>query len=132
MKNSLQKIRALPEFKELSKRIQAFGNISPLGLGRSVRLPILAALHQSLNRPILLITQRTNGALTMLDELSMWIPDLNPMFFPEPTSLFYEDISWGENIRRERISAFMALLKNEYTNQPANGISPIVIAPARA
>ena len=132
MKKSLQKIRALPEFKELSKRIQAFVNISPLGLGRSVRLPVLAALHQALNRPILLIAKRTNEALTILDELSMWIPDSHPILLPEPTSLFYEDISWGGNNRRERISAFMVLLKNEFTYPPANGISPIVIAPARA
>ena len=94
MKKSLKKIHALPEFKELLAEIQSFGRVTHLGLGRSVRLPILAALHQSLHRPILLLTQRTNWALTMLDELGMWLPSSKPIFFPEPTSMFYENIPW--------------------------------------
>ncbi|MCH7662252.1 MAG: hypothetical protein IH859_00070, partial [Chloroflexi bacterium] len=132
MKKSLQKIHELPEFEELSAEIQALGSIPHLGLGRSVRLPVLAALHISLNRPILLLTQRTNWALTLMDELGMWLPQSRPMVFPEPTSLFYENISWGENCRRERISALMALLKNEFQKPLNDAKPPIVIAPVRA
>lgn len=69
MKRSIADIRELPEFEALVGRIRAGESILNLGLGRSARLPVLAALHQELSRPILLLTHRTNLALTLVDEM---------------------------------------------------------------
>jgi hypothetical protein len=64
--------------------------VHPLGLRRSARLPWLAALHQTLVQPILLLTDRNDHALMLADELSLWTPDVPRLFFPEPNPLFYE------------------------------------------
>ena len=46
-----------------------------LALPRAARLPVLAALRTDLNCPILLLTDRADRALTLLDELAFWAPE---------------------------------------------------------
>ena len=69
----LDKIRALSQYQQLLKQIQAGEEIPGLGLPRAARLPILAALHQDLNQPILLLTDRADHALSLFDELGFWV-----------------------------------------------------------
>ena len=53
-----------------------------LALPRSARLPVLAALREDLNCPILLLTDRADRALTLLDELSFWAPEVAAPVLP--------------------------------------------------
>ena len=91
----LDKIRALPQYQQLLKQLQANGKQIPgLGLPRAACLPILAALQQDLHRPILLITDRSDHALALFDELGFWVK--SPRYhFSEPNPLFYEQAAWG-------------------------------------
>ena len=105
----LDKIRALPQYQQLLRQVQESGQQIPgLALPRAVRLPVLAALHHDLNRPILLITDRADHALALFDELSFWIQ--SPRYhFAEPNPLFYEQAAWGVTTRRERLQTLTAL-----------------------
>ncbi len=103
-----------------------------LGLRRSARLPVLAAIYREIHQPILLITDRADRALTLLDELGLWLPDAPRMLFPEPTPLFYENAAWGENTRRERLTALTTLAAYHIPGTPHIGIPPVLVAPARA
>lgn len=132
MKRSISYIRELPEFKSLVANINAGEAIPNLGLGRSTRLPILAALHIELSRPILLLTYRTNQALTLVDELELWLSNSDPLYFPEPTSMFYENMAWGENTRRDRLLALSRLMPDKLPDFPSDKEAPIIVAPARA
>src|SRR6266508_3244918 len=99
----LDKIRSLPHYQQLLKDVQESGKPIPgLALPRAARLPVLAALHQDLNRPILLITDRADHALALYDELSFWIQSQR-YHFAEPNPLFYEQAAWSVTIRRERL-----------------------------
>jgi transcription-repair coupling factor (superfamily II helicase) len=111
--------------------IQTGGPLTNLGVRRSARLPILAALHKKIQSPILLLTDRTDRALTLVDELALWAPDADRYFFPEPTPLFYEDAPWGERTRRDRLQVLTNLLYNHIPSVPAPEKPPIIIAPAR-
>jgi len=93
---------------DLITSIRSGESLSNLGLRRAARLPILAALHKNLQDPILLLTDRTDRALTLADELTLWAPDAVQQFFPEPTPLFYEDAPWGERTRRDRLQVLPA------------------------
>jgi len=62
-----------------------------LGLRRAARLPVLGALQVETQRPVLLVTDRTDHALTLFDELGLWLPDITRIFIPEPNPLFYEN-----------------------------------------
>ena len=49
----------------------SFADFPGIGLRRSARLPVLTAIHSALQIPILLITDRTDQALTLQDELGL-------------------------------------------------------------
>ena len=106
-------------------------HIPPLGIRRSARLPWLAALRQSLEHPLLLITDRNDHALMLADELALWAPKLPRLFFPEPNPLFYENAPWGLTTRRDRLMVLTALAGYHIPGGPKL-TPPIIIAPARA
>src|SRR6266542_860884 len=86
----LNKIRSLTQYQQLLKQLRANGKQLPgLGLPRAARLPVLAALHQDLTQPILLITDRADHALSLFDELGFWVKSQR-YHFGEPNPLFYE------------------------------------------
>ena len=106
----LNKVRSLPQYQQLLTQLRANGQSLPgLGLPRAARLPLLAALLGDLKgQPILLITDRSDHALSLYDELSFWVKA--PRYhFAEPNPLFYEQAAWGVTTRRDRLQALTAL-----------------------
>ena len=127
----LDKIRALAQYQQLLKQIQAGHELPGLGLPRAARLPILAALHQDLNQPILLVTDRSDHALSLFDELGFWVK--SPRYlFAEPNPLFYEQAAWSATTRRERLQALTALAAYQLPFAEKPETPPIIIASARA
>jgi transcription-repair coupling factor (superfamily II helicase) len=119
MKDVLALIRALPEFQAL---VEAPAE-QRLGLMRAARVPLTAALHAALERPILLLTHRRDRALAYYDELELWAPDTERLYFPEPSALFYENAPWSETARRERLAVLARLIQG--------GGAPVITATAR-
>jgi len=129
----LKEITSSPTFKELVISIKNQRCPSDcLKMQRAVRLPFLAALHKTLNQPILLITDRTDRALTLLDELKLWTPSSNRFLFPEPSPLFYDNSPWGITTRHERLLALTSLASQLIPGAPGRDQIPIMIAPVRA
>ncbi|MFM8321250.1 MAG: transcription-repair coupling factor [Chloroflexota bacterium] len=115
--------------------IEALRSSQPLpalGLRRSARLPVLAAVYRALNRPVLLVTDRADHALTLLDELGQWLPEAPRLLFPEPTPLFYEEAAWGESTRRDRLLALTLLSTYHIIGARPPERPPVLVAPARA
>ncbi len=128
----LDRIRSLNAYQNLLEALRSGVDLPALGLLRSARLPVLAALHQDLGRAILLITDRTDRALTIVDELSFWLDDRSVQYFPEPNPSFYEQAAWGTVTRRDRLQALTALGAYHFLGQPKPVIPPVLIAPVRA
>lgn len=124
--------RVAESAQALFAKIQAGEPLPALGLRRSARLPVLAAIYKELQRPILLLTDRTDRALTLAEELSLWYPSLNYQHFPEPTPLFYEDAAWGETTRRDRLLSLTALAAYHIPGARVPENPPLIIAPVRA
>jgi len=103
-----------------------------LALPRTARLPVLAALQQQLNVPILYLTHRADHALTQVDELKFWDEEIPQLYFPEPNPLFYEKTPWDEHTRQERIAALTVLSSYQIPGVERLPKAPIIIAPARA
>jgi transcription-repair coupling factor (superfamily II helicase) len=119
-------------FEELIQPLQAGESLPNLGLRRSARLPLVAALYRQMRRPILLLTDRADRALALADELGQWAPQAQRMIFPEPAPLFYENASWGETTRRDRLNALTALAAYLIPGASTPERPPLIIAPARA
>jgi transcription-repair coupling factor (superfamily II helicase) len=105
-------------------------------LRRAARLPVLAALYRANPQPIIFLTDRDDHALTLLDELNLWLPDAPKRYLPEPNPLFYENAPWGESTRRERLAVLTTLAAYHipaFQTEHASRITPpIIIAPLRA
>jgi len=125
-------IKSQTAFKDVVSSLQAAEVLPNLSLARAARLPILAALHKTLKVPILLLTDRTDYALSLADELQLWTPDSTHLFFPEPNSLFYENAPWGVTTRRDRLLGLISLASHQIPGAPKQISTPIIIAPARA
>ena len=108
MESILNKIRSLPQYQHLLTQFQANGVQPGLGLQRAARLPLLATLLEDTQRPILLITDRSDHALSLYDELGFWIKSAR-YHFAEPNPLFYEQAAWGVTTRRDRLQTLTAL-----------------------
>ena len=103
-----------------------------LGLRRSARLPVMAALHANIKKPLILVTDRADHALTLYEELRIWAPDATRLLFSEPTPLFYEANSWSESTRRDRILVLTMLASYHIPGAPKPPSPPMIIVPARA
>ena len=128
----LEAIRSLKSYQSLVADLQAGVTLPGLSLMRSARLPLLAALHQDLNVPILLVTDRADRAFTQHDELSFWTPRSPRQLFPEPNPLFYEQAAWGSLTRRDRLQALTLLSAYHMPGVPRPEQHPVIIASVRA
>ncbi len=117
---------------KFSSPINSLADFPGIGLRRSARLPVLAAIYEELQIPILLLTDRTDRALTLYDELTLLAPNAASLFFPEPGPLFYENSPWGERTRRDRLLVLTNLASYHIPGSQTPPIPPLIIAPARA
>lgn len=95
-----------------------------LGLIRSARAYVSAALACDTGRPLLIITARTDRAHNLAEQLLAWCPSLNVLSFPEPNALFYERAPWGSRTTRARLRVLAALSGTAAPNT-------VVVVPAR-
>jgi transcription-repair coupling factor (superfamily II helicase) len=102
-----------------------------IGLRRSARLPVLASIYTELQIPILLLTDRTDRALSIYDELGLLAPNTERLYFPEPGPMYYENSPWGERTRRDRLLALTKLASYHIPGAQSPSMPPLIIAPAR-
>ena len=117
---------------DLFKMISESRNLPSLGLRRAARLPWLVALHQTLERPVLLLTDRNDHALLLADELALWAPNAPRLFFPEPNPLFYENAPWGVSTRHDRLQVLSSLVEYHVPGVHKPTTPCIIIAPIRS
>lgn len=125
-------LRSITPYQRILADLQAGTALPGLGLSRATRLPVAASLHVDLDIPVLLVTDRADHALTLLDELGFWEPGSSRMLFPEPGPLFYELAAWGSHVRRERMQALTALSVYQIPGLAKPDKPPIIVTSARA
>ncbi|MEW5830063.1 MAG: transcription-repair coupling factor, partial [Chloroflexota bacterium] len=132
MDTLLAQLRSIPEYQALLTAIQSGSAHPALGLPRAARLPVLAALHADLGRPVVLLTDRADHALARHDELAFWLPESPRFLFQEPNPLFYEQAAWGVTTRRDRLHTLTALANYHLPFSEKPNVSPVIVTSARA
>ncbi len=112
--------------------LQTSAPFAPLGLRRSARLPVALALQRRINQPLILLTDRSDHALVLMEELGVWAPQIPRLYFPEPTPMFYERAAWGDSSRRDRLTALTTLAAYHIPGAAKPETPPVIIAPIRA
>lgn len=128
----LERIAALPAFQQVLEACRNSQQMPGLGLPRPARLPVLAALHAVLGKPVLFLVDRADHALQLHDELAFWLPSGCRYLFSEPAPLFYEDAIWGNVTRQQRLQALTALAAYHLPGTAKPIVPPVVITSARA
>ena len=127
----LDQIRSLSQYQQLLKALQVQKEIPGLALPRAARLPVLSALHQDFAGPILLVTDRSDHALSLFDELGFWVK--SPRYhFAEPNPLFYEQAAWGVTTRRDRLQTLTALSAYHLPFAQKPEVPPIFVTSVRS
>jgi transcription-repair coupling factor (superfamily II helicase) len=124
-------IQQLAEYEQLIEDIRAGVRLPGLGLPRSARLPIISAIYETLNWPIVLVVERMDQALRFADELSFWMSSKSVQLFPEPTPMFYENASWGSLARRDRLQSLTILSNYHLPGVEKKKKAPILITTVR-
>jgi transcription-repair coupling factor (superfamily II helicase) len=128
----LESIRQLKAYASLVDDLNAGISTPGLALPRAARLAVAEALRQDLKRPVLLITDRADHALTIVDEMGFWAPAAQRFYFPEPNPLFYEQAAWGTATRRDRLGVLTLLASYHIVGAARPENPPLIIAPVRA
>jgi transcription-repair coupling factor (superfamily II helicase) len=118
--------------RKFTTPLNSFADFPGIGLRRSARLPVLASIYEELQIPILYLTDRTDRALSIVDELTLLAPSADCHFFPEPGPMFYENSPWGERTRRDRLLVLSNLASYHIPGSQSPSSPPLIIAPARA
>ena len=112
----LAHITGQPQFRELVKAVQepspapdrsaAWEGVVP----DAAKPCLIAALHLSLDRPIVVITARPETAKDLHEQLEEWVSPRGHIFrFPEPDVLPYERQSWEPSISLDRLKVLHLL-----------------------
>lgn len=128
----LDLIRSLKPYQAILADLKDGVRLPGFGLARHARLPVLAAIQADLNLPVLLITDRSDRALTQFDELGFWSPGTPRQIFPEPNPLFYEQAAWGSSTRRDRLQALTELAAYHIMGSPKPETAPLIVTSIRA
>src|SRR5690349_16713895 len=120
----LESVRALPEYPGLLEHLSGAakgGHSVALRLPRAARVPVAAAVTQSLGRVALYVVARPDRAATVAEELAAWAPEARVLSFGEPNPLFYEYAPWGPRTIASRLGVLGELAA------PAPDLPPAVI-----
>ncbi|HUN09304.1 MAG TPA: transcription-repair coupling factor [Aggregatilineales bacterium] len=136
-----------PVYRELLAQLHRAQALGDLGVLRSARPYLLAALARDWPGPVVYITARIDRAYNVSEQLPVWLGERPIYRFAEPAPHFYERAPWGETATRGRISTLAALafdeglpVQSENTGQRAGADAnnrvptdyPLIIASARA
>ena len=119
-------------FQKLADEIRSGSAPEQLGFARSPRLPFLAAVQTALDRPFLLITDKTDRALVLEDEWDFWHQQQKLTLFPEPDPLYYEKVAWSRKTRRDRLATLSDLSQLMLPGSGEGRNKSLLIAPVRA
>ena len=128
----LDAIRSLTPYQNLLAELKKGSRLPGLALPRAARLAVSAVLRQDLNRPVLILTDRADHALTLFDEAGFWAKEAPRVYFPEPNPLFYEQAAWGTATRRDRLQVLTLLAAYHIPGAARPELPPVIVAPVRA
>ena len=136
MRYLLDQLKEIPAYQSLLEKFNRDhwqpGQVEGLGLSRAARLYLVARLYQDLNRPILLISNRADRALSLHEELQFWMGEAEVQYIPEPNPLFFEKSGWGKGTRKDRLNVLTTLARTWIPTIQPPETPPVMVAPVRA
>jgi transcription-repair coupling factor (superfamily II helicase) len=125
--SSLLKIlESNPTFKILVERLLKTRDESNASVIEAARPYLIATVHHSLKRPVLLLTSQAEEARKLYEQLSIWNDPGQVKLLPEPDALPYERITPDNLTELDTLRVLSTLSRS------SSGDAPIIIASAHA
>jgi len=125
-------VQKMPAYRRLVRSLAEVEDKHAAAVPGAAQPFLVAALHQRLAIPMLVVVPSSEEAQRFYGQLLVWGDDRSPMIlFPEPDALPYEDLIPDPFIEQQRLQALATLLKAG--NQRNSGDqSPLIIGSAAA
>jgi len=126
----LDNLRRQESYQSLLQKLETPGPaVNSLGLNRSARPYVVAALATDSGRPTIVVTARSESTYNLAEQLVAWNPALRVLTYAEPGPRLYERGPWGPEASRARLQTLTALDGLHFAERPAN---TVLVASARA
>jgi len=125
----LRLIEQLPAYRHLLEGLLQ-GNDGTVVVLDAARPYLIAALHENLRLPMLVVTAQPENCKKLHEQLSSWCRCGGVMLFPEPDALPYERLASDSTTEIERVQV-LSVLAGCSQGESSNGI-PLVVASAPA
>jgi len=102
-------IEELPAYHRVLEELRRQNANTRIALLDAAKPYFIAALHQDLSLPMLLVTAQPKNSAKLYEQLSTWSEPQVVKFFPEPDALPYESVVSDTSTELERLQALSAL-----------------------
>ncbi|MFO8143204.1 MAG: CarD family transcriptional regulator, partial [Dehalococcoidales bacterium] len=121
--NLLSLTNDIPTYRELVKYLAKQRNSMQVVVLDAARSYVIASLYNSLKRPLLTVTAHSEEGKKIHETLTTWTRGLTqPMLFPEPDNLPYQNVVSDTTTEMERIRVLSTL-----SARADNGYPPLVV-----
>ncbi len=132
--NLTQLLRLIEEMPAYRRLVNELGqkNSPAVAVLDAVKPYLIAALYQSLRRPVMVITAQPENSKKLYEQLSVWCDSSQMKLFPEPDALPYERIASNDTNELGRLQVLSALANITGEDDVATPTPPLIIASAPA
>ncbi|MFC2060053.1 transcription-repair coupling factor [Chloroflexota bacterium] len=123
----LNLIEEMPVYRQLVDELQKQKNDITTTVLDAAKPYLIAALHQRLQLPMLIITAQPENGKSLYEQLLLWGNSAQVKLLPEPDALPYQRIATDTSTELERIQVLSALANNGLTIN-----APLVVTSAAA
>jgi transcription-repair coupling factor (superfamily II helicase) len=116
-------IDELPAYKQLTNELKQQKADARVAVLNAAKPCVIAALYQSLQLPVLVITAQPENSKKLYEQLLSWCPPAQVKIFPESNALPYQRIASNTLTELERIQVLSIL-----ANSTAKANTPLVVA----
>jgi len=120
-------IEEVPAYRRLVAELGRKSGNARMAVLDAARPYLIAALHQSLRLPMLVVTAQPENAKRLYEQISTWCDARQLRLFPELDTLYYDRIASDNSIEMERLPVLSAL-----ADISGDDSAPLIVASAPA
>ncbi len=125
-------IEEMPAYRQLVNELGQKSDRTRVAVPDAAKPYLIAALYQSLQRPMLVVTAQPENGKKLYEQLLLWCPSNQVKLFPEPDALPYERIASDNSTEMERLQALSALANVAGDDNTTTKGPPLILASAPA
>ncbi len=124
-------IEEMPAYRQLMGELEHGGSTGVAVLD-AAKPYFVAALYQSLNRPVMVVTAQPENAKKLYEQISAWCDSSQLRLLPEPDALPYESIAANDTTGIEKLQVLSSLANIAGDDSAPTTVPPLIVASAPA